>query len=346
MTAGSVIKFTILGCLINLHNSSGLSQEIHAVTYRLVFYNVENLFDARDDSLTDDNEFLPSGVMHWTETRYRHKISSIYKVLTAAGEWNPPALAGFCEVENKRVLQALVFDTWLSKYNYGVVTGESNDPRGIRPGIIYRKDLMRLLFCRSIRPVPETSEEFRSRKILYTKWLVKDDTIHLFLNHWPSRRRGVMAEEKVRRSISSVLKNTIDSLYLTSGHAAKIIIAGDFNCTPDDPEIRNLCLRTKGDQKDQFLVNLSSDRAEMGEGTFKYMGKWEMIDQVLASRGILDPVKGIYTGKEFFRIFRPDFIMQKDASYPGYRPFPTYRGFRYQGGFSDHLPVILDLKIR
>ena len=213
MTAGSAIRFVIVGSLIYLHSSAGQSQEIPGRPYRLVFYNVENLFDARDDSLTDDNEFLPSGAMHWTAARYRQKISSIYKVLAAAGEWDPPALAGFCEVENKTVLQALVFDTWLSKYEYGIVTGETKDPRGIRPGIIYRKDLMKLLSFRSIEPVMETSGEFRSRKIFYTKWLIYDDTVHLFLNHWPSRRRGVMAEEKVRQSISSTLKDAESILF-------------------------------------------------------------------------------------------------------------------------------------
>ena len=107
-----------------------------------------------------------------------------------------------------------------------------------------------------------------------------------------------------------------------------------------------MCTNPGGVSKSPLLVNLSSGAAERGEGTFKFRGKWEMIDQVLVSASILDPVKGIYTEKEFFRIFRPDFLMQKDVNYPGYLPFSTYRGFRYQGGFSDHLPVILDLKVR
>jgi len=46
------------------------------------------------------------------------------------------------------------------------------------------------------------------------------------------------------------------------------------------------------------------------------------------------------------KIFRPDFLLQKDPKYPGFTPFSTYRGYKYQGGYSDHLPVLIDIKIR
>jgi hypothetical protein len=331
MTVRSTLKLALFVILIIRNFPSSFGQDGSGESYRFIFYNVENLFDTKDDSLTDDNEFLPDGSMHWTESRYRKKINSVYKVLAAAGEWDPPALAGFCEIENKNVLRSLVYDTWLSKYPYGIVTGESRDPRGIRPGIIYRKDRLKLLYTRSIEP--NTSGEFRSRMILYTKWLIGEDTIHLYLNHWPSRRRGVLAEEKTRESVMMALGNSLDSLFRRSESSSKIIIAGDLNCTPDDLKING-------------MINLSSTAAEKGEGTYRYRGKWEMIDQVIVSRGIVDSVKGIYTNSDLLKIFKPDFLMQKDPVYPGDTPFPTYRGFSYQGGFSDHLPLIIDLKKR
>jgi hypothetical protein len=340
------LKLALFIILLILPVHKVLSQEVSNPAYRFIFYNVENLFDTVDDSLTDDNEFLPDGPMHWTEARYRHKINSVYKVLAAAGEWNPPALAGFCEVENKAVLMSLVFDTWLSKYKYGIVTGESKDPRGIRTGIIYRKDLMKLISSRNIEPFHQSSDEFRSRDILYTTWLLGDDTIHLFLNHWPSRRRGVLAEEKLRQSVSTVLGQAVDSLFRSSGRHVRIIVAGDFNCTPDDVGIISLCKGRGVEERSQVLINLSADAAEKGEGTFKYRGKWEMLDQVLVSPGMVNPANGIHTGKKFFRIFRPDFLLHKDTGYPGPITFSTYRGFSYLGGFSDHLPVILDLMNR
>lgn len=323
-----------------------ISQKVINGSYRFVFYNVENLFDTYDDSTTDDRDFLPGGSMHWTEAKYRRKLDAVYKVVIAAGEWDPPALVGFCEVENKRVLLDLVYNTYLSKYHYGVITGATNDPRGIRNGLIYRKDLVSLLSFKSLGPVSESSEKFTSRKVLYTKLLIGGDTIHMFLNHWPSRRRGVLAEEKVRQSISSVLSFALDSIAASSGQRTRIIIAGDFNCTPNDPEMAGLINNTSSLRNGLLLVNLSAGNDKRKEGTYRYKGTWEMIDQVIVSGYFLNSERGVYTGKDMLKIFRPDFLLIKDSAYPGYSPFPTYKGYKYQGGFSDHLPLILDLKVR
>jgi len=94
------------------------------------------------------------------------------------------------------------------------------------------------------------------------------------------------------------------------------------------------------------LVNLSELSANKGIGTYKYMGTWEMIDQVIVSEWLLKCSKGFYTNAGLLRIFSPDFLLRRDPSYPGFTPFSTYRGYSYQGGFSDHLPVILDLRIK
>ena len=71
-----------------------------------------------------------------------------------------------------------------------------------------------------------------------------------------------------------------------------------------------------------------------------------MIDQVIVSDKLLTCNKGLYTDAKMLSIFKPDFLLKKDPKYPGFTPFSTYRGYRYQGGFSDHFPVLLDLKFR
>jgi hypothetical protein len=76
------------------------------------------------------------------------------------------------------------------------------------------------------------------------------------------------------------------------------------------------------------------------------MGTWEMIDQVIVSKDLLKSQTGLYTEQNLLRIFRPDFLLKKDPRYPGFSPYSTYKGYKYQGGFSDHLPVIIDLKFR
>jgi hypothetical protein len=175
---------------------------------------------------------------------------------------------------------------------------------------------------------------------------VADDTIHLLMNHWPSRRGGALAEESLRTTISSLVRNTADSILNRFEGKAKIIIAGDFNCTPGDQEILNL-MSASGEEYNSSqnrFCNLSEAAANKGLGTYRFQGSWEMIDQVIVSDWLINCTVGYSTNSFLFRIFNPSFLLMPDPSYPGSIPFSTYRGYKYQGGFSDHLPVILDLK--
>jgi endonuclease/exonuclease/phosphatase family metal-dependent hydrolase len=328
--------------------SEAFTQESEKSSLRFVFYNTENFFDTYDDSLKEDNDFLPHGLMRWNYKRYSDKINSLYKVITAAGEWDSPSLAGFCEVEKKSVLQDLIAHTYLSKFNYGIIHEESSDPRGIDVCLIYRKNLLRLLSHRYLKPDGLKEGEFRTRSVLYSKWAIYDDTIHLFLNHWPSRRGGVLAGESLRKKIAGMVKEKADSISKTEKGNAKIIIAGDFNCTPGDEEL-SVFTGNGGNGKygiENLMINLSESSAGKGIGTYRYMGAWEMIDQVIVSGWLMKCTEGLYTDEESFIVFKPDFLLRRDPSYPGFIPYSTYRGYKYQGGFSDHLPVILDLKHR
>ena len=207
---------------------------------RLMFYNTENLFDTYDDTLKDDDEFLPDGLRRWNRTRYFKKINSVYKTIIAAGEWNPPAIVGLCEIENRKVLEDLVYGTALSNFGYGIVHEESPDPRGIDVCMIFRKDLVRVIDHRAWIPPGVRKDEFHSRSVLYVKCDVLGDTIHLIINHWPSRRGGVLAGEPLREEVAPMVRNAVDSLYNVSGGQLKAIIFGDFNCSTDDPVISSL----------------------------------------------------------------------------------------------------------
>jgi hypothetical protein len=319
------------------------SQQPDNRSYRLLFYNAGNFFDTKDDSLKEDDDFLPDGVMRWNNSRYKQKINSVYKVITASGGWEPPVLVGLCEIENRKVLGDLVYGTWLSKFDYGIVHYESNDPRGIDLALLYRKSEVRLLWSEAIIPDGYDSTTFTTRYVLYTKWLIKNDTIHLFLNHWPSRRGGVLRGEAIRKSIAEMVRFRSDSISKASGGRAKIIVAGDFNCTPDDSEMQLLTDKKSQNEQSARFRNLSESISGDIRGTYKYRGSWEMLDQIIVSEALLNSEEGIYTATDKAGIFSPDFLLSKDNSYPGVTPFATYTGYRYSGGFSDHLPVFLDL---
>jgi hypothetical protein len=339
MSKGIVIRITGTLSLLLLLFIDGYPQDMNEHHVRLMFYNTENLFDISNDPVTEDDEFLPDGLRRWNYQRYNRKINSLYKTIVAAGEWNPPAVVGFCEIENRRVLEDLVYGTYLSKYDYAILHEDSPDPRGIDVCLIYRKDIVRILSFRYFIPVDSTSARFRTRSVLYAKCGIMTDTIHLFVNHWPSRRGGVLAGEPQRLKIAEMLREKADSIASVSNGNARIIFAGDFNAVPDDEIIHSL---TDIYKSGLSMVNLSDSLPE-GSGTYRYMGIWEMIDQLIVSEVLLNCKTGLVTDPGSARIFSPDFLLQSDPNYPGPSPYSTYHGYKYQGGYSDHLPVLLDL---
>jgi hypothetical protein len=340
-----ILRLNVTLVLMFLFLTFAYSQEeSDSVPVRIMFYNVENLFDIADDPLKDDNEFLSGGVMRWNQSRYTKKINSVYKTIIAAGEWSPPAIIGLCEIENRKVLDDLVNGTYLSSYGYGIIHDDSPDPRGIDVSMIFRKDIVHIIDYRSWIPHGVKKDDFHTRSVLYSKCVIFNDTIHLIINHWPSRRGGVLPGEPVRSDITIMIRNAVDSLYNVSSGTSKIIIMGDFNCGPDDPVIQSLVHPAL--PVAQSLINLAEKYRSDIPGTYRYMGTWEMLDQIIVTSGLLDCSRGLFTGIRDFRIFRPDFLLKTDSKYPGLTTFSTYRGYRYQGGFSDHLPVLLDLRLR
>ena len=332
----------ILVILLILVSQKMFSQET-GHPFKLMFYNVENAFDTTDDTLTNDEEFLPGGLRRWNQSRYKKKIAGLYKTIMAAGEWTPPEIVAFCEVENRKVLEDLVYGTYLSKFNYGIIHEESPDRRGIDVCLIYRKDIVSVAAMNYWIPSGISRDEFGSRSVLYAGMVFDSDTVHIIVNHWPSRKGGVLAGGELRMKIASMVREKADSIFIHNKDGAKIIIAGDFNCTPDGLEMKSF---SESGEKGIRYVNLSADGARKGIGTYRYMGVWEMIDQVLVSGKLLNCDTGVYIKSKTAEVFNADFLVSKDQNYPGYSPFSMYRGYRYQGGFSDHLPVLVNLHLK
>lgn len=311
-----------------------------------MFYNVENLFDTIDDTLKDDDEFLPDGLRRWNNKRYRNKLNSIYKTITAAGGWTPPYIVGLCEVENRKVVEDLLNLTFLVKSDYSIIHEDSPDERGIDVCVIFRKDAVKILNYRYFVPDTNRLGAFRSRSILYVRCAIMNDTLHLIVNHWPSRRGGVLAGEELRYGVADKVRYIADSIAINN-FDARIIIMGDFNCTPTDPVMAQLIggnPEIQSTQAGATLYNLSGALAvKKNEGTYNYQGTWELIDQVIVSENLMGRGRGLSIDKQGLRIFRPEFLLRRDEKFPGMTTYPTYFGYRYQGGFSDHLPVILDL---
>lgn len=334
--------------LLTLLCAETFSQELESSPVSVMFYNTGNFFHPSDDPLTDDDDFTPEGVMRWTWLRYRKKISSVYRTIVAAGGWSPPAIVAFCEVENKKVLDDLIYGTYLSKFNYAVLHRDSPDRRGIDVCLIYRKDLLDVLGCSWHYLQDTASVENPTREVLYASFRTMADTIHLIVNHWPSRRGGVLAAAGLREDIMKTVRGLSDSVSCSYDGKAKIIITGDFNAVPDDKIMQSL---VKGEGMEEGncgsrLVNLSETGPGEVEGTYRYKGLWETIDQFIVSEWMIECGTGLAADSDSFSVVCPGFLLGKDPVYPGVSPFATFRGYDYQEGYSDHLPVMLELRVR
>ena len=71
---------------------------------------------------------------------------------------------------------------------------------------------------------------------------------------------------------------------------------------------------------------------------------WSVFDQIIVSGVLLNGASGLLAKQSAANIINHSFLFEKDEKYGGSKPNRTYYGYTYQGGFSDHLPVLLQLE--
>jgi hypothetical protein len=311
----------------------------------VMFYNLENYYDTEDDTLKKDNEFLPQGDKRWTKRRFWDKVDHISRVIINTGNWEPPAVIGVCEVENRKVLEILTASGQLKNWKYEVIHKDSPDERGIDVAALYRPDLFMPLTYRYFPPVAEGEPIPYTREILYIYGVMAGaDTIHLFYNHWPSRYSGLMETRSHRSRAGQRLRNEVINLSKKHLHP-KIIIMGDFNDQPEDESLAT----SLGAGKDltgnpEHMVNLSTSWINKNQGTLKFRSQWNIFDQIIVTESLLSKTSRLYCLPEDARILALPFLLEPDEQYTGMKLNRTYSGFQYMGGYSDHLPVLLMLR--
>lgn len=311
----------------------------------VMFYNVENLFDTHDDPLTNDEEFLPTGARRWTTYRLNAKLNNIAKVIVNTGNWEPPAVVGLCEIENRYVLERLVSQPALKNWNYRIIHKNSPDERGIDVAVIFREDIFYPLYYQYFLPVPEGAEIPKTREILYVHGILAGiDTVHLFFNHWPSRYSGLMETRGMRQQAAARLYNEVVKLQSKFSNPL-IVIMGDFNDQPDDDSmVKYLRASLYPGNNPSQLYNLSYSWQKKGKGTLKHQALWNVLDQIIVNETMLNAENKLFSRPEDAEIVEASFLFMKDDRYNGMKLFRTYEGFRYQGGYADHLPVKLMIR--
>ena len=290
----------------------------------IVSYNVENLFHPAHDSVAgvpkDDIEWTREGERHWSYMRYKRKTENIARVLTNIGEWDGVDVVGLQEVENAACLKRLCYT--LRRGEYDFVHYESPDKRGIDVAFVYKKARIDTIHSRAININDRMSaslngERLITRDILYVCAQVdKKDTIHFYVCHLPSQRGGAAETEWKREAAKQVLERAVDSVYAINPNA-KIIVMGDMNA-------------------EGLVIRELADKRMKGEGTHTYQGRWTFLDHFYVSPAI-DSVSHA-------EVYDAEWIMEPDEKYMGLKPKRTYNGYRYQDGFSDHLPIVLTIK--
>ena len=334
---------TIFICLICV--STLFSQTHEKQCFKVVSYNVENYFDCVDDSLTNDAEYLPGGMRGWNYAKYLKKQANISKVITAIGGWDAPAIIGLCEIESEKCLRDLTHYSGLKNLKYKYLHCESPDPRGVDVAMLFQPKMFKPIHNEAISIRYPDAPLSKTRDILFASGIVPTgDTLHCFVCHFPSRLGGELESEDRRIFVASVLRHKVDSLFVNNSRP-NILIMGDFNDYPTNESILKVLKAEPPTEKasNSSLYNLMYPIHFAGKGSHKHEGEWGALDQIIVSGNLLNPGNNIFTLVSDTHVFDADFLLINDDKFLGKEPFRTYNGMKYQGGFSDHLPVYVDL---
>jgi predicted extracellular nuclease len=291
----------------------------------VIFYNVENLFDTINDPKTDDEEYLPSSEKKWNSEKYKAKIDHIHEVM---GQFSSIGIMGVCEIENKAVLKDVVKG---QNQKLKIVHIESPDARGIDVGLFYNKNIFRLKKKGKLRYIIEVKGEKKAtRDILFVELKKGKERIHVLVNHWPSRSGGEMETESARLVAAQMARNYIDSV-LAIHPKAKIILMGDLNDYPTNKSVQSIA--------EKMSPMITSESGSKG-GSHSYNNQWHVLDHIFVSESLKES-NGIRTVLNSGKINEFPFLFE---TYKGnVVTFRTYAGKNYLGGYSDHLPVSIEL---
>jgi predicted extracellular nuclease len=323
---------------INAQQSKNTSKTANQ-PFVAMFYNVENLYDTQNDPKTTDDEFTPAGKVPWTEERLETKIKHIGQVISEIANPAMPDLVGFAEVENLQVLEMLTSSAELVKTKYSIVHYDSPDERGIDVALLYNPLTFKIVTSEPLKVILPDND--LTRDILYVKGkLNSGELLHVFINHWPSRREGSEQSEAKRMAAASVLRAKLDAIQKLD-KSANILILGDFN---DEPSNKSISEGIKAKSPEQPYTNdniysLLYPEYKKGEGSLYYKD-WDLFDQIIVSGNMLSRKKGLNTAAENAGIFKAEYLLYKDKNGES-RPNRTMSSDKYFGGYSDHLPVFV-----
>jgi hypothetical protein len=312
------------------------------------FYNLENLFDTINDPLINDEDFLPDGSYAYTTKVYQQKLDKLTEVLSQLGTNKNAdgfALCGVAEIENESVLQDLIKQPKLINRKLKIVHFDSPDGRGIDVALLYNPKYFKVTGYQALPVILKEDGGFKekTRDVLWVTGKVNGETVHVFVNHWPSRRGGEAATAPKRQAAAAISRKIIDSLSKIDP-LVKCVVMGDLNDDPTNKSITEV-LKAKGKiskMKKGDLYNPFTDFYLQGIGTMAYNDAWGLFDQIIITDGFINK-KGTGLKYESAEVFNRSFVIEKFGQYKGY-PKRAFVGSVWNEGYSDHFAIMIYLK--
>lgn len=328
----------IVICSINEAVAQNKKFKVHTVA----FYNLENLFDTKDDPKINDEEYTPA--QGWTDAKYQQKLRNLERVISEIGtseqQNNSPVILGVCEIENRDVLEDLIKMPKLAAKDYGIVHYDSPDGRGIDVGFLYQKKhftpTSSINIPLMITNIDGSGKRVYTRDQLLVTGYLDGEEMHFIINHWPSRSGGEKRSSPYREAAGKLNRKIMDSLIAINPNA-KIMTMGDLNDGAYNKSVKvgiGAKLKKSELKEPRDIFNPFEQMAKDGHATLFYRDSGDIFDQIMVSEQ--------YISEDFssFRywkagIYNKPYMIQQTGQYKGY----PLRNSPSEPGFSDHFPV-------
>jgi endonuclease/exonuclease/phosphatase family metal-dependent hydrolase len=311
-------------------------------------FNVENLFDLKDDPIKSDETYLPSSQkgsprhlrrchqirikkwredclhLDWSEGLLREKLKRISQVILAAG--GGPDLVLLQEVENLSILRRLESE-FLSQAGYHAVLIEGADERGIDVALLSRWPLAATPKLHAIPfGLDSSRSEAATRGLLEVQINSPFGPIRVFVLHLPSAFHPARMRERALGELER----------LTSGPTRELVlVGGDFNVSAREELRRGRILRAHSTR--WRVSHLEGCSACLG--TVFHKG-WSFFDQIWMLRR--SESLGWRLVPESIRVIR-ELDFQRSSQGPG--PLRFRKGFLgLIEGISDHWPLYVEIE--
>ena len=306
------------------------------------FYNVENLFSP-DLPPVHHLDPTASGLKNWDEKRYRNKLSKIAHVfqLIEQEELVLPMLIGISEIQGQTPLEDLVLLPPFES-NYGVIHYDSMDERGVDVALLFDKRKVEIIFSEPITYFFELVDQDpanydTTRDVLHCKLKFQESIFNVFVLHLPSKRERDINLPKRNYILAELRKKIIEIQVATN---EPVVICGDFNDNPDEKSMKDFLVHSNNEKN---LLNPSEYLFMNGEYSTFYYKNGLLFDQIILSTEFFNSDSQIHFVKA--KVFNHEKLSNRNSKFSG-RPFRTYAGTRYLGGYSDHFPVYVQLAIK